>query len=142
MEDALKPCNNPSKAIGLDVGVALVVADSDDNKVKPLDLMRELKKLRLRAQQLSRKKKGSNNRAKAKVKLAKINLKIANKRRDFLHKLSLQYAENQGIVAVEDLKIKNMTKSAKGTKEKPGKSVKAKAGLNKSITQQSWGDLL
>ena len=139
MEDASKPCNNPSKAIGLDVGVALVVADSDGNKVKPLELMRELKKLRVKAQQLSRKQKGSNNRAKAKVRLAKINLKIANKRRNFLHKLSLQYAENQGIVVVEDLKIKNMTKSAKGTKEKPGKSVKAKAGLNRSITQQSWG---
>jgi len=139
MENTLKPCNNPSKAIGVDVGVALVVADSDGNKVKPLELMRELKKLRTRAQQLSRKQKGSNNRTKAKVKLAKINLKIANKRRDFLHKLSLQYAENQGIVVVEDLKIKNMTKSAKGTKEAPGKQVKQKAGLNRSITQQSWG---
>jgi len=138
-DNTLKSCSNPNKAIGLDVGVSLVVADSDGNKVKPLDLMRELKKLRAKAQQLSRKKKGSNNRAKAKVRLAKINLKIANKRRDFLHKLSLQYAENQGIVVVEDLKIKNMTKSAKGTKEKPGKSVKAKAGLNRSITQQSWG---
>jgi len=139
MEDTPKQSNNPNKAIGLDVGVSLVVADSDGNKVKPLDLTRELKKLRVKAQQLSRKQKGSNNRVKAKVRLAKINLKIANKRKDFLHKLSLQYAENQGIVVVEDLKIKNMTKSAKGTKEKPGKSLKAKAGLNRTITQQSWG---
>jgi len=138
-DKGLKPCKNINKAIGLDVGVALVVADSDGNKHKPLDLTRELHKLRLKAQQLSRKKKGSNNRAKAKEKLARINLKIANKRKDFLHKLSLQYAENQGIVVVEDLKIKNMTKSAKGTKEKPGKSVKAKAGLNRVITQQGWG---
>jgi len=137
--EVLKPCNNIDKAVGLDVGVALIVADSDGNRHKPLDLSRELTKLRLKAQQLSRKKKGSNNRAKAKAKLAKINLKIANKRKDFLHKLSLQYAENQGIVVVEDLKIRNMTKSAKGTKEKPGKSVKAKAGLNRVITQQSWG---
>ena len=66
-------------------------------------------------------------------------IKIANKRKDFLHKLSLQYAENQGIVVVEDLRIKNMTKSAKGTKETPGKQVKQKTGLNRSITQQSWG---
>ena len=138
-DNTTKPCSNPNKAIGLDMGVSLVVADSDGNKVKPLDLTKELKKLRLRAQQLSRKKKGSKNREKAKAKLAKTNLKIANKRKDFLHKLSLQYAENQGIVVVEDIKIKNMTRSAKGTKEKPGKSVKAKAGLNRSITQQSWG---
>ena len=59
-----------SKAVGIDVGVSLMVADSNGNKVKPLDLMRELKKLRTKAQQLSRKKKGSNNRAKAKAKIA------------------------------------------------------------------------
>ena len=137
--NALKPCNNAGKSIGLDVGVSLVVADSDGNKIKPLTLTKELSKLRLRAKHLSRKKKGSSNRTKAKAKLAKANLKIANKRKDFLHKLSLQYAESQGIVVIEDLKIKNMTKSAKGTKETPGKQVKQKQGLNRSITQQSWG---
>jgi putative transposase len=138
-DESLKPCNNPTKAIGLDVGVSLVVADSNGNKVKPLDLTRELKKLRTKAQQLSRKKKSSNNRAKAKARLAKINLKIANKRKDFLHKLSLQYAENQGTVVVEDLKIKNMTSKTKGTVEKPSKNASAKRGLNRVITQQSWG---
>ena len=137
--NALKPCNNAGKSIGLDVGVSLVVADSDGNKIKPLTLTKELSKLRLRAKHLTRKKKGSSNRAKAKAKLAKANLKIANKRKDFLHKLSLQYAESQGIVVIEDLKIKNMTKSAKGTKQTPGKQVKQKQGLNRSITQQSWG---
>lgn len=45
----------------------------------------------------------------------------------------------KGTVVVEDLKIKNMTKSAKGTLETPGKQVKQKQGLNRSITQQSWG---
>lgn len=130
---------NLAQQVGLDVGVKLVVADSNGNKIKPLNLERELSKLRKYAKQLSRKKKGSSNRLKAKQKLAKINLKIANKRKDFLHKLSFQYAENQGTVIVEDLKIKNMTKSAKGTLETPGKQVKQKQGLNRSITQQSWG---
>jgi len=138
-ERKLKPCNNSHKSIGLDVGVSLIVADSDGKKIKPMTLTKELSKLRLRAKQLSRKKKGSHNRDKAKKRLAKANLKIVNKRKDFLHKLSLQYAENQGIVVVEDLRIKNMTKSAKGTKETPGKQVKQKTGLNRSITQQSWG---
>jgi putative transposase len=133
------PVCTSTNNIGLDVGVSLVVADSEGGMTKPLDLVHELTCLRVRAQQLSRKKKGSNNRAKAKVKLAKQNLRIANMRKDFLHKLSLQYAENQGIVVVEDLKIKNMTKSAKGTEEKPGKQVAQKKGLNRAITQQSWG---
>ncbi|HQS72934.1 MAG TPA: transposase [Sulfurovum sp.] len=127
-----------SKSVGIDVGVALVVADSNGKKVKPLDLMRELKKLRTKAQQLSRKKKGSNNRAKAKAKLAKQNLRIANMRKNFLHKLSKSYSQNQTVV-VEDLKIKNMTKATKGTIEKPSKNASAKRGLNRVITQQSWG---
>lgn len=130
--------NTNNRVIGIDVGVSLVIADSDGNKVKPLDLVRELSKLRIKAQQLSRKKKGSKNRAKAKAKIAKQNLHIANMRKDFLHKLSKQYSENQTVV-VEDLKIKNMTKATKGTVEKPSKNAKAKRGLNRSITQQSWG---
>ena len=136
IEDIKISHNN--KSVGLDVGVKLIVADSDGNMIKPLKLEKELTQLRLRAKQLSNKKKGSNNRYKAKQRLAKINLKIANKRKDFLHKLSTQYSENQTIV-VENLKIKNMSKSAKGTTETPGKNVKAKAGLNRVITQQSWG---
>ncbi|MEA2047558.1 MAG: transposase [Campylobacterota bacterium] len=131
------PSHN-SQSIGLDVGVSLVVADSNGREVKPLDLVRELSKLRTKAQQLSRKKKGSNNRARAKAKIAKQNLRIANRRKDFLHKLSKQYSENQTVV-VEDLKIKNMTSKTKGTVEKPSKNASAKRGLNRVITQQSWG---
>ena len=136
----VKP-NLNSKAVGIDVGVSLVVADSNGRKVKPLDLIKELSKLRIKAQQLSRKKKGSKNRAKSKVKIAKQNLRIANMRKDFLHKLSNDYAEKQGnrLVAIEDLKIKNMTSKTKGTIEKPSKNAKAKRGLNRVITQQSWG---
>ena len=136
-EKVIQP-NTNGKVVGIDVGVSLVVADSDGNRVKPLELIKELSRLRKCAQQLSRKKKGSNNRAKAKAKIAKQNLRIANMRKDFLHKLSRSYSENQTVI-VEDLKIKNMTKSAKGTEEKPGKNVAQKRGLNRSITQQSWG---
>ncbi|MDD3591388.1 MAG: transposase [Sulfurovum sp.] len=127
-----------SKSIGLDVGVSLMVADSSGTKIKPLDLKKELSKLRTRAKQLSRKKKGSNNRAKAKARIAKQNLRITNMRKDFLHKLSRTYSENQTVV-VEDLKIKNMTKATKGTVETPVKNAKAKRGLNRVITQKSWG---
>ena len=136
-EKVIQP-NTNGKVVGIDVGVSLVVADSNGNRVKPLELIKELSKIRKCAQQLSRKKKGSNNRAKAKAKIAKQNLRIANMRKDFLHKRSRSYSENQTVI-VEDLKIKNMTKSAKGTEEKPGKNVAQKRGLNRSITQQSWG---
>ena len=87
---------------------------------------------------LSRKKKGSANRLKAKTKLAKKHLKIKNKRNDFLHKISNQLSENQ-TVKVEDLKIKNMSKQAKGSIENPNMRASAKSELNRSILQQSWG---
>jgi putative transposase len=60
-------------------------------------------------------------------------------RKDFLHKESTKIAKNHRVVIVEDLKVKNMSASAKGTIEKPGKNVRAKAGLNRSILDQGWG---
>lgn len=132
-----EPVRYKREPVGIDMGVSLVVADSNGNMIKPIDFERELVKLRRCHQVLSRKKKGSNNRQKAKMRLGKQNLRIANMRKDFLHKLSSGYIENQ--VIVEELKIKNMTKSAKGTEEKPGENVKAKSGLNRSILKNGWG---
>ncbi len=83
-------------------------------------------------------KKGSANRAKAKAKLAKKHLKLKNKRNDFLHKITKTLSENQ-TVAVENLKIKNMSNSAKGSIENPNMRSSAKRGLNRSILHQSWG---
>jgi len=60
---------------------------------------------------LSGKKKGSRNRAKAKVRLARAYEKVANQRDDFLHKLSRFYVNNYGVIAVEDLHIKNMVRN-------------------------------
>lgn len=101
-------------------------------------LEKNIKKMIKAQENLSRKKKGSKNRAKAKAKLAKAHLKIKNKRDNFLHKISHKLSENQTVI-VEDLKIKNMSKSSKGTLEIPGKMVAQKSGLNRSILEQSWG---
>lgn len=135
--EAVEPSNN-GQTVGLDMGVAAIVADSEGNIVEPIDFERELVKLRRCHRQLSRKQKGSANRQKAKMRLAKQNLRIANMRKDFLHKLSTRYSENQ-VVVVEELNVKNMTKSAKGTEDKPGRNVRAKSGLNRSILKNGWG---
>lgn len=136
IEVEAEPVRYKRKPVGIDMGVSLVVADSDGNMVKAIDFEHELVKLRRYYQALSRKQKGSNNRRKAKQKLARQNLRIADMRKDFLHKLSSGYSENQ--VIVEELKIRNMTRSAKGTPEKPGRNVKAKSGLNRSILKNGW----
>ena len=98
----------------------------------------DIKKMIKAQKVLSRRKKGSKNRLKAKEKLAKKHLKIKNKRDDFLHKISNRLSENQTI-KVENLKIKNMSKQTKGTIENPNMRASAKRGLNRSILQQSWG---
>jgi len=142
-EDGLKETigSNNGKTIGIDVGVKVFAYLSNGKAINPseehnLDI--NIKKMIKAQKSLSRKKKGSNNRLKAKQKLAKKHLKIKNKRDDFLHKVSNTLSENQTI-KVEDLKIKNMSRKAKGSIENPNMRASAKSGLNRSILQQSWG---
>jgi len=132
-----KPKHN-QKSIGIDVGVALFATLSNGQMIKPLKLDRAIKRMKKTQKSLSRKKKGSNNRKKSKQKLQKRHLKIANKRKDFLHKLSNEITSENQTIVIEKLKIKNMTKSARGTIKEPKKS-SGKRGLNRVITQQSWG---
>ena len=132
---------NNGKSIGIDVGVKVFAYTSENKLINPKeehDLTKDIEKMIKAQKSLSRKKKGSANREKAKIKLAKKHLKIKNKRNDFLHKISKELSENQTI-KVEDLKIRNMSKKAKGSIENPNMRANAKSGLNRSILQQSWG---
>ena len=129
---------NNGKSIGIDVGVKVFAYTSENKAIEHINLKKEIANV-IKAQKiLSRRKKGSANRAKAKAKLAKKHLKLKNKRNDFLHKITKTLSENQ-TVAVENLKIKNMSNSAKGSIENPNMRSSAKRGLNRSILQQSWG---
>lgn len=142
-EDALIEFNkvNNGKHIAIDVGVKVFAYTSENEIINPNkehSLENDIKKMIKAQKVLSRRKKGSKNRLKAKEKLAKKHLKIKNKRDDFLHKISNRLSENQTI-KVENLKIKSMSKQAKGTIENPNMRASAKRGLNRSILQQSWG---
>lgn len=70
--------------------------------------------------------------------MTKLHIRIANSRFDYLQKLSTYVAKNHGTVVLEDLKVSNMSASAKGDKDNPGKNVAAKSGLNRSILDQGW----
>ena len=76
---------------------------------------------------------------KQKAKISKLHTKIANIRNDFVHKITTAISKSYAYVAVEALNIKNMSKSAKGSKTQPGTNVKQKSGLNRSILDQGWG---
>ena len=129
------PASNPSE-IGIDMGVKRFVTLSNGDFVEPLNpFKQELEKLAKLQRKLARQKKGSR---KTKRKIARLHRYIADSRRDFLHKTSTKIAKNHSIVYVEDLKVSNMSASASGTKESPGKNVKRKSGLNRSILDQGW----
>ena len=89
---------------------------------------------------MSRKVKFSNNWKKAKANVQRIHTRIANARKDFLHKASCQISQNHAMIAIEDLQVRNMSKSAQGNREQHGKRVKQKSGLNRSILDQGWAE--
>ncbi len=110
--------------VGIDLGTINYVYDSNGNHFdNPKHLDDSLKKLRKEQRRLSRKKKGSKNRNKQRIIVARVYEKITNQRDDFLHKLSKYYVNNYGFIAVEDLLIKNMVRNRH---------------LAKSISDASW----
>lgn len=90
--------------------------------------------------QLKHKTKFSKNWLKLKAKIAKTHNDIANCRKDFLHKTSTAICKNHALIVIEDLQVQNMSASAKGTVDDPGKNVAQKSGLNKAILDQGWGE--
>ena len=125
--------------IGIDAGVKCFAALSDGTMIEDVNSFRKHEDTLAREQRkLARKNKGSNNWKKQKNRISGLHHKIANVRSDFLHKLSAEISKNQARVYVEGLNIKNMSASARGTITEPGRGVKAKSGLNKSILDQGW----
>ena len=126
-------------AVGIDLGVARFATLSDGTFYAPLNSFKgHAAALRKRQQALCRKQKFSHNWKKAKARIQRIHARIGNARRDYLHKTSTAISQNHAMVCIEDLRVRNMSRSASGSAETPGKQVRAKAGLNKSILDQGW----
>ncbi|MBZ0134336.1 MAG: transposase [Rhodanobacter sp.] len=126
-------------AVGIDMGINRFATLSDGTFYAPLNsFKRHEAALRRARQAMSRKIKFSNNWKKAKARVQRIHSRIGNARRDFLHKTSTAISQNQAMVCIEDLQVRNMSKSAAGTADAPGRNVQAKSGLNKSILDQGW----
>lgn len=134
------PPKSTLPAVGIDRGVKVFAALSDGTMVAPLNAFARIQDKLAKAQRaLARKTKFSANWIKQKAKIIRLHRHAANARKDFLHKLSTWIAKSHGVVKIEDLRIQNMSASAKGTVDNPGRNVKAKSGLNRSILDQGWG---
>ncbi|EKJ1701676.1 transposase [Shigella sonnei] len=136
------PVHPSASMVGLDAGVAKLATLSDGTVFEPVNsFQKNQKKLARLQRQLSRKVKFSNNWQKQKRKIQRLHSCIANIRRDYLHKVTTTVSKNHAMIVIEDLKVSNMSKSAAGTVSLPGRNVRAKSGLNRSILDQGWYEM-
>ncbi|MFU8874288.1 RNA-guided endonuclease InsQ/TnpB family protein [Micromonospora sp. SL4-19] len=140
---------NGKPPIGVDRGVAVAVATSDggldDRAFVTAGEAARLKRLQQRLSRSLRvhgRNRGSKRREKTRGEISRLNARIRHRRADFVTQKAVQVVRDHGLVAVEGLRIKNMTASAKGTIEQPGRNVRQKAGLNRAILSKGWGGFL
>jgi transposase len=137
------PAPGNGRTVGIDRGVAVSAALSTGQMLHAPALTAQ-ERIRLRRMQrtLARATRGSNRRGRAKHAIARLRARETDRRRDWAEKTSTDIARRFGVIRVEDLQIGNMTRSAKGTRENPGRNVRAKAGLNRGILGSGWGLLV
>jgi len=143
-ENTVEAPVHPSKsAVGIDLGVKKLITTSSGQVFDPINSFKanQVKLARLQ-RKLRKKNKFSQNWKKLNLKINTLHHHIANIRHDYLHKVTTTLSKNHAMIVVEDLKVANMSKSAKGSIEEKGKNVKAKSGLNKSILDQGWSMLV
>lgn len=138
-QKALAPHGGP--AVGIDVGVAESLALSDGRLLQlPVATDSEARRQQLLSRRVSRCVAGSRRHAKAKRRLLVLRRIIGNRVQDTRHKLTTNLAKNHGLIVVEALALKSLTRSARGTVEAPGTNVAAKSGLNRSLLEQGHAE--
>lgn len=137
--EEVEPVHPSVSIVGVDLGITRFSTLSDGTVFEPINSFKKHQERLARYQRaMSRKTKFSNNWKKSKAKITRLHQKIGNIRRDYLHKTTTTISQNHAMVCIEDLQVRNMSKSAAGNAEAPGRNVKAKSGLNKSILDQGW----
>lgn len=137
-----QPHQPSSRAVGVDVGIVRFADPVGRHGDRTREQLQEAgKKLAVAQRRLKRKIKFSANWRKQKKRINRIRSTIAHVRTDFLHKTSTDISKNHPMIAIEDLKVDAMSKSATGTVDQPGNWVRQKSGLNRSILDQGWGEV-
>ena len=137
------PAPGNGQAVGIDRGVVVSAALSTGELLCAPGLTgRERIRLRRRQRRLARAKRGSNRRGRVKHAIARLRARETDRRKDWAEKASTDIARRFDVIRVEGLQIGNMTRLARGTRENPGRNVRAKAGLNRGILGSGWGLLV
>jgi len=139
LSDETPPLLQAANVIGIDMGITAFLATSDGELIaNPRHGREAARRLATAQQMLARKKRGSLNRGAARAVVANRHRKVSNQRRDLHHQVARRLVDAYDVIALEDLAVKNMTRSASGTRELPGTNVAAKRGLNRSILDAGW----
>jgi putative transposase len=137
------PAPGNGQAVGIDRGVAVSAALSTGELLHVPGLTaREQMRLRRLERKLAGAKRGSNRRSRVRRAIARLKARETDRRKDWAEKASTGIARRFDLIMFEDLQIKNMTRSAKGTQQNPGRNVGQKAGLNRGILRSGWGLLM
>lgn len=133
----------PGTAVGLDVGIEHLVTTSEGEHIPNIfPRSRRAREMRIAQRALSRCRRGSKRRRKVRSHLARVQRGIANARNTYLHEVSAKLAARYALIAVERLKVKNMTGSARGTVADPGKNIRQKSGLNRALLDAAPAKLI
>jgi putative transposase len=131
------------EVVGIDRGVVVSAALSTGELLHaPRPSARERKKQRHLEHKMARAKRGSNRRVRVRLAAARLRARDKDRRKDWAEKLSTDIARRFDVIRVEDLKVANMTRSARGTAEEPGRNVRRKTAVNRGIMQSGWGLLV
>ena len=135
------PCNG--EVVGIDRGVIVSATLSTGELLRVPGLTaRERRRLRRLQRKLARTRRGSDRRGQVRLAIAQMRARQTDRRKDWAEKTSTYIARRFDVIRIEDLKISNMTRSARGTAADPGRNVRAKAGLNREILRSGWGLLV
>jgi putative transposase len=137
------PGPGDGSVVGVDRGVAVSVTLSNGELLRVPGLRaEETKRLRRLQQRLARAQRGSNRRARTKRAIARLRARETDRRRDWVEKTTTDVARRFDTIRVEDLNVRALTRSARGTRDCPGTNVAQKRGLNRAISRQGWGLLV
>lgn len=130
---------NINPAVGIDRGVSNAVAlSTGESFIAPISFRTIDRRRRAAQRTLARRKRGSKRYLKQRKRVEALHAKAGRIRKHWLHRISTEVASRFGTVVMEDLKVRSMTATAKGTVENPGRAIRQKAGLNRAILEQGW----
>ena len=134
------PVSGPGNGtvVGIDRGVTVTLALSDGTSYQAPDQAARDRRIQRLQRHLARARRGSRRRQQLKSRLARLQARNADARKDWVEQTSTEVAGRYDLIRIEDLRVAGMTRSARGTAAQPGRNVAAKAGLNRSIMRQGW----